>query len=129
MSLKLDYLTQTCPHRKVRRPSANLTTFEFKVLSGLSKKKILSFKNADKGNTTVILNKVSCIKAIEEILNEHIKFSNLNIPAGREINYITSLEKRNSSNLKLSKIEETINNATYKNIKLVGSRPGILYGL
>ena len=77
----------------------------------------------------MILNKVSCIKAIEEILNEHIKFSNLNIPAGREINYITSLEKRNSSNLKLSKIEETINNATYKNIKLVGSRPGILYGL
>ena len=41
----------------------------------------------------------------------------------------TNLEKRITSALKLLKIEEVIDNATYKNIKLVGSRPGILCGL
>ena len=57
------------------------------------------------------------------------EFSNLDIPAGKEISYITNLEKRISSDLKLLKDKEIIDKATYKNIKPVGSRPGILYGL
>ena len=86
-------------------------------------------QKADKGNTIVILDKISYISAIEEILNDHTKFSNLDIPAGKEINYITNLEKRISSDLKLLKDKEIIDKATYKNIKPVGSRPGVLYGL
>ena len=85
----------------------------------MSKKKIISFsiQRADKGNTTVILDDISYISAIEEILND---FSNLDIPAGKEINYITILEKRITSDLKLLKDEKTIDKATYKNIKPVG---------
>ena len=60
-------------------------------------------QKADKDNTMVILDKISYISVIEEILNDHIKFSNLNIPAGKEINYITNLEKRITSDLKLLK--------------------------
>ena len=60
-------------------------------------------QKADKGNTMVILDKISYISVIEEILNDHIKFSNLDIPAGKEINYITNLEKRITSDLKLLK--------------------------
>ena len=60
-------------------------------------------QKADKGNTIVILDRIYYISAIEEILNDHIKFSNLDIPAGREINYIINLEKRISSDLKLLK--------------------------
>ena len=86
-------------------------------------------QKADKGNTIVILDKISYISAIEEILNDLTKFSNLDIPAGKEISYITNLEKRISSDLKLLKDKEIIDKATYKNIKPVGSRPGILYGL
>ena len=86
-------------------------------------------QKADKGNATVILDKISYISAIEEILNDHTKFSNLDIPAGKEINYITRLEKRITSDLKLLKDKEIIDKATYKNIKPVGSRPGVLYGL
>ena len=56
-------------------------------------------------------------------------FSNLEIPAGKEINYITNLEKKITSDLKLLKDEEIIDKATYKNIKPVGSRPGVLYRL
>ena len=77
----------------------------------------------------MILDKISYMSVIEEILNDHTKFSNLDILAGKEINYITNLEKRISSDLKLLKDKEIIDKATYKNIKPVGSKPGVLYGL
>ena len=49
-------------------------------------------QKADKGNTIAVLDTISYINAIEEILNDHTKFCNLHIPAGKEINYITNLE-------------------------------------
>ena len=109
--------------------SENLTESEFKALRHLSKNKNIVIQKADKGNTIVILDKISYIRAIEEILNDHTKFSNPEIPAGKEINYITNLEKQITSDLELLKDEEIIDKATYKNIKPVGSRPGVLYGL
>ena len=102
---------------------------EFKALRHLSKNRNIAIQKANKGNTIVILDKISYISAIEEILNDHIKFSNLDIPAGKEINYKTILEKRITSDPKLLKDKEIIDNATYKNIKPVGSRPGVLYRL
>ena len=57
------------------------------------------------------------------------EFSNLNIPAGKEISYITNLEKGINSDLKLLKDKEIIEKVTYKNIKPVRSRAGALYGL
>ena len=45
---------------------------------------------------------------------------------GKEKNY---LEKRIASELKLLKDKEIIDKSAYKSIKLVISRPGILYGL
>ena len=49
-------------------------------------------QKADKGNTIAVLDTISYINAIEEILNDHTKVCNLHIPAGKEINYITNLE-------------------------------------
>ena len=86
-------------------------------------------EKADKGNTVVILDKCSYINATEEILNDNSKFSKLGTPAGKEINHIVNLEKRITSELKLLKVKEIIDKSTYKSIKPVGSRPGILYGL
>ena len=45
------------------------------------------------------------------------------------MNHIGNLEKRITSELKLLKDKEIIGKSTYKNIKPVGSRRGILYGL
>ena len=73
-------------------------------------------QKADKANTTVLLHRISYISAIEEILNDHKKFSNLDIRAGKEVNYETNLEKRISSDLKLLKDKEIIDKATYKDI-------------
>ena len=75
----------------------------------------------------MILDKCSYISATEEILNDNSKFSKLDIPAGKEINDIVNLEKRITSELKLLKDKEIIDKSTYKSIKPVGSRPGILY--
>ena len=57
------------------------------------------------------------------------EFSNLDIPAGKEISYITNLEKGINSDLKLLKDKEIIEKAIYKNIKPVRSGAGALYGL
>ena len=77
----------------------------------------------------MILDKCSYISTIEEILNDNSKFSKFDIPAGKEINHIVNLEKRITSELKLLIDKEIIDKSTYKSIKPVGSRPGILYGL
>ena len=100
-----------------------------KALRNLSKNKDIVIQKAEKGNIIVIVDKISYISAIEEILNDHTKFSNLDIPAGKEINYITRLEKRITSDLKPLKDKEIIDKATYTNIKPVGSRQGVLYEL
>ena len=73
--------------------------------------------------------KVSC-KALnnKEILNENSKFSKVDIPAGKEINHIVNLEEKFTSDFKLLKDKEIIDKSTYKSIKLVCSRPNILYG-
>ena len=76
----------------------------------------------------MILDKCSYISSIEEILNDNSKFSKLDIPASKEINHIINLEKRITSELKLLKSKEIINKSSYKSVKPVGSRPGILYG-
>ena len=110
-------------------PFENVTASEFKTLRLLSENKNIVIKKADKGNTILILDKISYISAIEEILNDHTKFPNLEIPAAKEINYTTNLEKKLTSDLKLLKDGEIIEKVTYKNIKPVGSRPGALYGL
>ena len=45
------------------------------------------------------------------------------------INYIKNLQKMFTSKVALLKIEEIIDTTLYKNIKPIGSRPGILYRL
>ena len=55
-------------------------------------------------------------------------FPNLTFLLAR-VNRIVKLEKRITSEHKLLKDKEIIDKSTYKGIKPVGSRPGILYGL
>ena len=95
----------------------------------MSKNKNIGINKAHKGNTVEILDKCSYVSAIKGILNDNSKFSRLDFFAGKEVNHIVNLEKRITSELKLLKDKEIIDKSTYKSIKPVGSRPGILYGL
>ena len=76
-----------------------------------------------------VLDNTSYIRAIEETSINHKKFYNLDIPTGKENNYKKVYKKIITSNLKLLKNEEIIDKDTYKSIKPVGSRVGILYRL
>ena len=63
----------------------------------------------------MILDKRSYISVAEEILNDNSKFSKFDIPAGKEINHIVmNLEKRITSELKLLKEKEIIDNLLRK---------------
>ena len=63
----------------------------------------------------MILDKCSYISVAEEILNDNSKFSKFDIPAGKEINHIVmNLEKRITSELKLLKEKEIIDNLLRK---------------
>ena len=88
--------------------------------------KEIVIQKSDKANTFVILDKCSYISAIEEILNDNSKFSRLDILAGQEINHKVKLEKRITSELKLLKDKEILDKSSYKSIKPIGSRRGIL---
>ena len=70
----------------------------------------------------MILDNISNRNATEEILNDHTTFS-------KGISYPTNLEKTITSDCKLLNDKELIEKATYKNIKPVGSIPGVFYGL
>ena len=54
----------------------------------------------------MILYKCSYISTIEGILNDNLKLSKLETPAGKEINHIVNLEKRITSELKPLKDKE-----------------------
>ena len=68
----------------------------------------------------MILDRISYISAIEKVLNDHIEFSNLDISAGKDINYITNIEKRINSDLKLLKEEKLLIRLLIKTLNQLG---------
>ena len=68
----------------------------------------------------MILDRISYISAIEEVLHDHIEFSNLDISAGKDINYITNIEKRINSDLKLLKEEKLLIRLLIKTLNQLG---------
>ena len=56
----------------------------------------------------MILYKTSYTSTIEEILNDNEKCSNLDIVVVKEINYISNLQKRITSDLKLLKMKKLL---------------------
>ena len=95
-----------------KKTSETVTASELKALRYLSKNKSIVIQKADEGNTIVILDKISYISVIWKILDDYTKFSNFDIPAGKEINHATNLEKRITSDLELLKDKEIIDKAT-----------------
>ena len=107
----------------------NLTSSAFKALKRSSKNKYLVIQKADQAKTAGMLDKQYLISPIEEILNDKSKFLKLGILAGREINHIVNNKKRITSELELSKYKEISDKSSYKSMKPIGPRPGILHGL
>ena len=94
-----------------------------KVLKSLLKNKDIVILKQDKGNGVVILNKVDCIKGINEMINDKNKFKEL--PNDPTINREGKLQRflRNLKNK--GKIDKDIYNSIYPS----GSHPALIYGL
>ena len=86
-------------------------------------------KKADKGNTVAITDKDKYFSAVEAILSDTSKFQKLNIPEGKDINYIINAENRLREFYKQMLNSRIFDEPTYKKRYPSGSRPGVLYGL
>ena len=114
---------------KDKNPPGNLTNHEFQALKDLINNKNIVIQKADKGNIVVILDKTSYTEKVGEILKDLSKFEKIEIPHGKDINYIINLEKKFKSIIKPLFDNDIIDKSTYKFIQPVGSKPGVLYGL
>ncbi|XP_057293867.1 uncharacterized protein LOC130622418 [Hydractinia symbiolongicarpus] len=107
----------------------SLPANEFKALQDLMNRDDIVIQKADKGNTVVLLNKDSYIVAVESLLDDDTKFAKLNIPPGKDINYIINIENRLRNSYRSLLNNNYIDETTYKKLCPSGSNPGVLYGL
>ena len=106
----------------------NLSDEELEALDRLSKNKDLLIQKADKGNSVVLVDRDVYIKHMENILKDNTKFEKVDVKT-RTLNFQVNHEKRINEILKSLKSTGSLSDKQYKNIKAVGSRPGVLYGL
>ena len=109
---------------KTSKQSENsLTKEEMTALIGLSKDKSIIVSKADKGNTIVIQNSSEYIDKIVKILEDKSKFECI------ENDLTLEREQKLSQYLKNLLDQKKIDEKTYNQIRQVGFRPGVLYGL
>ena len=97
-------------------------------MSTLIKNKDLVIQKA-KGNTVAILSKNDYNLKMKKILGDTSKFHKFSIDQNKVLNHIVNMENRVISVLKKLKEKNQISDKKYKDLHLVDSRPGILYGL
>ena len=85
-------------------------------------------QKADKGNSVVTVEKDVYLRHMETIFSDHNKFEKVSIKKGILDFSINHEENINNYLKRLEKLG-TFSTEQYKNIKAVGSRPGILYGI
>ena len=107
----------------------NLTKTEFSLLKKLKSQQDLIIQKSDKSNSVVILDKTDYIKKMEDLLTDTTKFEKINVDGGKEYNFMIKQEENVSKLLKTMLDKGSITENLYKDLKPVGSKPGILYGL
>ena len=83
---------------------------------------------ADKGNSVALVEKDGYIRHIEKILDDATKFEKVKIKKGI-LNFSINHERRINDYLKSLEKSSSLTTDQYKKIKVIRSRPGILYGL
>ena len=100
---------------------------------GLAGNDSIIIQKADKGNTVVIVDKVSHIQKMEELLSDTSKFVRVQFnpkhSVNKEIRHILDMEENIKNCLDDLLKNNYLSEEDYKQLKPVGSRPGIMYGL
>lgn len=107
----------------------NLTTDEVSALRTLITCKDIIIQKSDKGNSVVLVDKNTYVNKIKSLLTDSGKFEKMEIPPGKDYNYIHNQEKRISNSLKSLFNKKVINKELYNKLCPTGSKPGVLYGL
>ena len=104
-------------HREILSPS------EWTALRNLQRDTSIVITRPDKGNGVVLLSKTRYLEKVKEILSDSTKFKELT-------DNPTKTRERSLTNYLLKlKHAGILNENEYKEIKPVGSNPGIMYGL
>ena len=107
----------------------NLPNVEFDALKILIKYKDIIVQKADKGNTVVILNRKDYVCKMKNILNDSSKFDKVYIDHDKILNHLIHMENRVTDVLKNLRNKKEISMEQYKDLSLLGSKPGIMYCL
>ena len=111
----------------------NLTPNEYEAFLGLASNENLIIQKADKGNTVVIVDKLSYVQKMEDLLSDTTKFSKVNFnlkhKVNRELRHILSMEDAIKHCLDDLRQGDYLSEEDYKMMKPTGSRPGVMYGL
>ena len=99
---------------------------DINILKNISKNENIVISKPDKGNGTVILNKVDYIEKMHNILGDRTKFRK-----SEEDIYLSTLNMENRINYQLRNLRDNgcISEEEYKQLFVSGSSPSILYGL
>ena len=106
----------------------HLSKGEFDALKNLSQNKQIVIQKSDKGNSIVIVDRVKYIEKMENFLSDQSKFQKIALKDDNFLNFITSQEKRIDKICKKLVDSNSMSDETRKQLKPVGTRPGIMYG-
>ena len=113
----------------------NLSPEEYDAFLNLSKNQDIVIQKADKGNTVVLLDRLSYIKQMEELLSDKSKLKqvknifNQQHKVNKEIRHLLDIEVTIKSCLDDLLNNNYLSKEDYKLLKPCGSKPGIMYGL
>ena len=102
--------TATSSYAKIKsfRIKSNFSRGETKSLRNLTKQKDIIIKKAYKGNTEVILNKVSYIEKMKELLSDTSKFECLEILPDKHLNCVINSQNKIKNILKSCMIKRVL---------------------
>ena len=104
----------------------NLSKEELTALQNLSKNKHLIIQKSDKGNSVVIVQRQDYLDL--SILSDQKKFSKISLKDEILLNFAINQEKHFDKVPKKFFESKSMTEKTRKSLKLVGTRPGIMYG-
>ena len=110
-----------------------LTPEEYDAFVRLASNDSIIIQKADKGNTVVVVDRVSYVQKMEELLSDTSKFVKVQFnpkhKVNKEIRHILDMEDSIKKCLDDLLENNYLSQEDHKQLKPVGSRPGIMYGL
>ena len=107
----------------------NLLADEIEALKSLRADKSIIIQKSDKGNSVVLINKVTYLQRMEELLSDTSKFRKVDVAPGKDYNHIWNQELRVRKALQNLVNSGAIKQDVYDKLAPTGSSPGVLYGL